>query len=110
MISKTRKNNRDEKKSKNSYFEKRSSRITRDRALSMTCPLCHEEIDTAGAAYCASHQRAFENVKRAFSTWTVAYGSPRVPDFLEQVQKLPQTGLKAKEICRFLLENPSRWK
>jgi len=76
----------------------------------MTCPLCHEEIDAAGASYCATHQRAFENIKRAFSTWTVAYGSPRVPDFLEQVQKLPQTGLKAKEIARFLLENPSRWK
>jgi len=76
----------------------------------MTCPLCHEEIDAARAGYCASHQRAFENIKRAFSAWTVAYGSPRVPDFLELVQKLPQTGLKAKEIARFLLENPSRWK
>jgi len=76
----------------------------------MTCPLCHEEIDAAGASYCATHQRAFENIKQAFSTWTVAYGSPRVPDFLQRVQKLPQTGLKAKEIARFLLENPSRWK
>jgi hypothetical protein len=49
-------------------------------------------------------------MNQALNVWTIAYGSLSVPDFLQRVQKLPGTGLKAKEIARFLAENPSRWK
>ncbi len=76
----------------------------------MTCLICNEEIEPVGADYCVAHQRALENIKQAFEKWTVAYGNLTLPDFLQQLQKARGTGLKAKEIARFLSSNPSRWK
>ena len=76
----------------------------------MTCPICNEETELVGVDYCLAHHRALENVRQAFERWTIAYGSLTVSDFLRRVEKAPGIGPKAKEIARFLFENPSGWK
>jgi hypothetical protein len=76
----------------------------------MPCPVCNQEAELSGAEYCLAHQRALENVRQAFEKWTVSYGNLTLIDFLKRVQKPPGIGPKAKEVARFLFENPSRWK
>ena len=73
----------------------------------MKCPVCNEETELAGESYCPAHQRAFENIKLAYSRWTVAYGNLSMPDFLQRVQQAPGIGLKAKEIALFLTKEPA---
>lgn len=75
----------------------------------MICPICKQETELSRAEYCSTHQRALENARQAFEKWTVAFGSLTLPDFLQRVQKVSGIGPKAKEIARFLIENPSRW-
>ena len=75
----------------------------------MTCPVCNQGTELPGAEYCLAHQRALENVQQAFEKWTVAYGNLALPDFFQRVQKAPGIGPKAKDVARFLLQNPSRW-
>jgi hypothetical protein len=86
------------------------SLISRGAFLSMTCPVCNQETELKEAEYCLAHQRAFENLMQAFEKWDVAYGNLTLPKYLQRVQKVPGIGPKAKEIARFLFENPSRWK
>ena len=109
MISKPEKSSRKEKAriliSKNS----RAVDLARE-AFPMTCPVCNSESELAGPGYCPAHQRAFENIRQAVEKWTLAYGNLTLPDFLQRVEKAPGLGPKAKEIARFLFENPSRWK
>ena len=76
----------------------------------MSCVVCNQETELVGTNYCLAHHRALENIRQAFEKWTVAYGSLTLSDFLQRVQKLSGTGLKAKEIALFMFENPSRWK
>ena len=83
--------------------------LARGAFLPMNCPVCNQEIELPGAEYCLAHQRALENVQQAFEKWTVAYGNLALPDFLQRVQKAPGIGPKAKDVARFLLQNPSRW-
>lgn len=67
----------------------------------MKCVLCSEPSDSS-QEYCTVHQRALNNVKEAFSRWTLAYGRIEVSDFLDRLEKLDQTGQRAKEIVTFL--------
>jgi hypothetical protein len=83
--------------------------LARGAFLPMTCPVCNQETELPGAEYCLAHQRALENVQQAFEKWAVAYGSLALPDFCQRVQKAPGMGPKAKDVARFLLQNPSRW-
>jgi hypothetical protein len=48
-------------------------------------------------------------LKQAFIVWEQGYGGLIVPDFLKRIEKLPGIGGKARELARFLIENPSRW-
>lgn len=74
----------------------------------MNCPVCNEETEVN--PFCQSHAAAFENLRNAFHNWTIGYGPMQVEDFLSRLEKLPMTGQKTKEIARFFLANPSRWK
>jgi recombinational DNA repair protein RecR len=76
----------------------------------MTCLVCNQETEPKEAEYCLVHQRAFENLIQAFEKWDVAYENLTLPEYLQRVQKVPGIGPKAKEIARFLFENPSRCK
>jgi hypothetical protein len=76
----------------------------------MNCPVCNQETETSRADYCFAHRRGLENVRQAFEKWTVAYGNLTLPDFLQRAQKAPGIGPRAKEVARFLSENPSRLK
>jgi len=76
----------------------------------MTCPVCNQEAEQVDAEYCLAHHRAFENIRRAFEKWTVAYETLTLPDFLQGVQKALGLEPRAKEIAQFLFENLSRWK
>ena len=76
----------------------------------MSCLVCGKESEPAKADYCPGHNRAYDNVRRAFSAWTTAYGTLSPCDFLKRVEKLPGTGHNAREIIEFLQRNPARWK
>ena len=82
---------------------------TQLRAPAVKCLVCTEQIDQAQAGYCSGHAQARENLKQTFIAWEQGYGGLTVPDFLERIEKLPGTGGKARELARFLIENPSRW-
>ena len=76
----------------------------------MKCLVCGKEKQQAEPNYCPSHNRALDNVKQACGVWKIAYGSLSPSDFLERIEKLPGTGQNARDVVRFLLRNPSRWK
>ncbi len=75
----------------------------------MNCLVCNEETELTEPDYCLAHRCALENITQAFDRWTAAYGYLSRPDFLQLVQKVSGTGVKAREIAHFLSENPSRW-
>jgi hypothetical protein len=110
MICKTGKTTGAQKKQEFLFQKLSSHDLARGAILPMNCPVCNQETELVGADYCPAHNRALENLRRAFEKWTTAYGNLTLPDFLQRVQKAPGMGPKAKEITRFLSENPSRWK
>jgi hypothetical protein len=56
--------------------------------------------------FCKQHHRAHVQVETAFGKWKLAYGNQLDKKrFLERVLQLPETGLKAKEVIRFVLDN-----
>lgn len=73
------------------------------------CPICQDATITSQTGYCGAHQRAFENVKHAYSAWEEGYGGISIPKFLNWMKTLRGTGEKVKEVADHLLENPSRW-
>ena len=80
-----------------------------DKTSLLQCRVCSRETDGIETAYCADHTRTLDSLRRAFRAWSIGYGKLTVPDFLEKIEKLPETGAWAKEMARFLLNNPSRW-
>jgi len=105
-----RKNNSAQEKQEFSFQKMFFHDLARGAILPMNCPVCSRETELVGADYCLAHNRALENLRRAFEKWTAAYEGLTLPDFLQRVQKSPGMGPKAKEIARFLSENSSRWK
>jgi hypothetical protein len=75
-----------------------------------TCHICHESLESNAKGYCSTHALALDNLKHAYEVWAVAYVDITVSDFLKRLASLRETGEKAKEVARFLLENPSRWR
>jgi hypothetical protein len=59
---------------------------------------------------CLNHSKAYRKVKDAYSVWSAAYGNLTVEDFLKHLVALPETGARAREISKFLIHNPERWK
>ena len=43
------------------------------------------ETEQATADLCPVHARVLDSVKKAYEAWTKAYGSLRLPDFLQRV-------------------------
>lgn len=92
-------------------FQKLTFPISHAETLpAMICPICNQESELSGNEYCTTHQRALENIRQAFEKWAAAYENLTPPDFLKRLEKAPGIGPKAKEIARFLSQNPSRWK
>ncbi len=71
------------------------------------CPICNNPtID--GSRFCKHHHRAHGRLQSAFERWRLAYGNEMTwQAFLERVIRLPETGRKAQEVCRLLLETDS---
>ena len=95
---------------KNSLFPAGQSGTTRERKNSLNCLLCGKETEPAEPNYCRAHHRALDSVKQAYGAWKTAYGSLSPSDFLGRIERLPGTGQNARDIVKFLLRNPSRWK
>jgi hypothetical protein len=74
----------------------------------LACPVCTESVEPSDA-YCSMHARALENLKDAYKVWSIGYGDISRSDFLKRLARLRETGEGAKDVARFLLENPSRW-
>ena len=68
------------------------------------------KIVDANTDLCANHSEAYGKVKGAYSLWFAAYGNLTRDDFLKRLVVLPETGDRAREVVRFLIHNPERWK
>ena len=76
----------------------------------MNCVLCTDKTNAIAVDLCSLHARSLENLKIAHKEWDSAYGGLSLDEFLKRIAGLPGTGKAAKEVARYLRENPSRWK
>jgi hypothetical protein len=68
------------------------------------CPICNGAVFEE-SRFCKQHDRAHMQVEMAFGKWRSAFGDQLDKNaFLERILQLPETGLKAKEVIRFVLE------
>jgi hypothetical protein len=74
------------------------------------CAVCGMKIVDGNIDLCAKHMEAYRKVKDAYALWFHAYGNLTTEDFLKRLESLPETGSRAREITRFLIGNPERWK
>jgi hypothetical protein len=68
------------------------------------CPICNSAVFEE-SRFCKQHDWAHMQVEMAFGKWKSAYGGQLDKNvFLERILQLPETGLKVKEVIRFVLE------
>jgi hypothetical protein len=66
-------------------------------------------VDTT-TGLCANHSEVYRRVIDAYSLWSAAYSNLTTGDFLRRLIALPETGERAREMAKFLVRNPARWK
>ena len=49
------------------------------------------------------------NIRDAYAMWLEAYGKLTFKEYLEQVSRLSETGERAIELAKFLVQHPERW-
>ncbi len=71
--------------------------------------MCNETVEQDAGEYCSAHNRALANIRDEYATWLEAYGKLTFKEYLEQVSKLSETGERAIELAKFLVQHPERW-
>ena len=67
----------------------------------MKCKICSREAQNKG--YCHLHSKAYSNLVEKFSVWQKAL-EVSWSEYLLQIQKNSLTGLWAKEVAKYLIE------
>ncbi|MCJ7635364.1 hypothetical protein MUP77_23615 [Candidatus Bathyarchaeota archaeon] len=67
----------------------------------MSCPICGI---VAEKRLCQAHERSYQNLVEAYEVWNHALGI-KWRDYLEKVERNPDSGKWVKDICVFLLQN-----
>ena len=75
--------------------------------MGKVCPICNNPT-MGDSRFCKQHHRAHEGLQSAFDKWRLAYGNEMSwLVFLQRVIQLPETGRKALEVGKLLLETDS---
>ena len=74
------------------------------------CAICGKKIVDTNAIFCTNHSKAYRNIEDAYALWSTTSNGMKNEDFLKRIVALPETGDRAREIARFLIKNPERWK
>ena len=67
----------------------------------MNCKLCCREAEESG--FCQFHSKALKNVRLKFKVWETASNVSWI-EYLVEVQKNSLTGVWAKEVAKYLIE------
>jgi hypothetical protein len=67
----------------------------------LKCKICSREAEDKG--YCRLHSKAYRNLVDKFSVWQKA-SEVSWSEYLLQIQKNSLTGLWAKEVAKYLIE------
>jgi len=71
------------------------------------CIVCGEL--TEASVYCSSHSATMLEMRKAYRTWSVAFGTIGLEQFLARLLKLEESGDRVKELSNFLLKNRDLW-
>lgn len=77
--------------------------LHRVRVMLRLCPIC-KRVASSSSNYCEAHGAAESNLITAYKAWVQAFEDISMKEFLQKVADLPETGNKAKEMARHLLE------
>lgn len=67
----------------------------------MGCPACGRKVQDR---YCASHEKALQNLHIHYDTWVHAYGQISWKNFLEKLEGMQETGAWVKEVIKVELK------
>ncbi len=67
----------------------------------MNCKLCSREVRESG--FCPLHSKAYQNIQKKFKVWEVASNVSWM-EYLVEIQKNSLTGVWAKEVAKYLIE------
>jgi hypothetical protein len=67
----------------------------------MHCKICCRDSEENG--FCQLHSKAFKNVQEKFRVWEAALNVSWV-EYLAEIQKNSLTGVWAKEVAKYLIE------
>lgn len=68
------------------------------------CRLCPRVAVDESTLLCKYHELSLENVKKAYPSWSRAYGNISWGEYLKMMIDVPETGEWAKEVARSELE------
>jgi hypothetical protein len=71
----------------------------------MNCKLCKREAIENG--FCRLHSKAYKNIVDKFKTWQEAL-ELSWKEYLEKIQKNSLTGLWAKDVSKYLIEEENQ--
>jgi hypothetical protein len=71
----------------------------------MICKICCRQADETG--FCEYHTKALQNLKDKFRSWEVAL-QVSWRQYLDEVQKNSLTGLWAKDVAKYLIEEENQ--
>lgn len=71
----------------------------------MSCKVCSRQADETG--FCTYHSKALQSIHEKFTCWETALGvSWR--QYLVEIQKNSLTGLWAKDVVKYLIEEENK--
>lgn len=71
----------------------------------MNCKICCRQAEDSG--FCPLHLKAYKNVFKNFQVW-VAASNVSWCQYLEEIQKNSLTGLWAKDVAKYLIEEETK--
>jgi hypothetical protein len=71
----------------------------------LNCKLCHRESGKDG--FCRLHAKAYKNVLEKFKVWEAAL-NVTWSQYLVDIQKNSLTGVWAKDVARYLIEEENQ--
>ena len=71
----------------------------------MTCKICSRQAEKNG--FCQLHAKAYANVLEKFEVWRVA-SEVSWMEYLVEIQKNSLTGVWAKDVAKYLIEDETK--
>jgi hypothetical protein len=71
----------------------------------MNCKLCSRDVHENG--FCPLHSKAYKNIQEKFRVWAIA-SNVSWKEYLVEIQKNSLTGVWAKEVAKYLIEEENQ--